>query len=52
MKWYLSALKIGINEFIREGLCAGGGAYTWSNTSVKEKVGLSAGEGLIGGEIR
>ena len=33
-------------------------AYTWSNTSVKEKVGLSAGEGagytqggLIGGEI-
>ena len=21
-----------------------GGAYTWSNTSVKEKVGLSAGD--------
>ena len=40
-----------------------GGAYTWSNTSVKEKMGLSAGSlyagapirgggGLIGGEIR
>ena len=34
------------------------GAYAWSNTSVKEKVGLSAGPGLygrgggIGGEIR
>ena len=34
-------------------------AYTWSNTSVKEKVGLSVGGctrggggGLIGGEIR
>ena len=27
----------------------GGGAYTWSSTSVKEKVSLSAG-GLIGGE--
>ena len=27
------------------------GAYTWSNTNFKEKVGLSAG-GLIGGEIR
>ena len=30
-------------------------AYTWSNTSVKEKVGLSVGAytrgGLIGGEI-
>ena len=38
-----------------------GGAYTWSNTSVKEKVGLSVdgpirggggGGWLIGGEIR
>ena len=34
-----------------------GGAYTWSNTSVKEKVGLFAGglysgAGFIGGEIR
>ena len=35
-----------------------GEAYTWSNKSVKEKVGLSAGGlyardgGLIGGEIR
>ena len=33
------------------------GSYTWSNTSVKEKVGLPAegpicGGGLIGGEIR
>ena len=33
------------------------GAYTWSNTSVKEKLNLSAdslkgGRGLIGGEIR
>ena len=27
------------------------GAYMWSNTSVKEKEGLSA-EGLIRGEIR
>ena len=34
-------------------------AYTWINTSVKKKVGLSAGglyaggeRGLIGGEIR
>ena len=32
-------------------------AYAWSNTNVKEKVGLSAGGlygggGLIGGEIR
>ena len=25
----------------------GGGAYTWSNTSVKEKVGLSAGVGVL-----
>ena len=25
------------------GLCALAGAYTWSNISVKEKVGLSAG---------
>ena len=25
-------------------------AYTWSNTNIKKKVGLSAG-GLIGGEI-
>ena len=33
------------------GLCAeGGGAYTWSNTSVKEKVGLSA-EGPIRGGL-
>ena len=34
-----------------------GWAYTWSSTSVREKVGLSAwgggkGGGLIGGEIR
>ena len=39
-------LKIGINAFIRGG--GGGGlyeewAFTWRNTSVKEKVGLSAG---------
>ena len=30
-------------------MCGGGsyeGTYTWSNTSVKEKVGLSAGGGL------
>ena len=47
---------------MRVDLCVGGGAYvrgayTWSNKSVKEKVGLSAGgptygRGLIGGEIR
>ena len=27
-----------------------GGAYTWSNTSVKEKVGLSAEGPIRGGE--
>ena len=34
----------------------GDGAYTWSNRSFKEKVGLFVGEdihgGLIGGEIQ
>ena len=34
----------------------GGGAYTWSNTSVEEKIGLSAGGlytgAVISGEIR
>ena len=34
----------------------GGESHTWSNTSGKEKVGLSAGPicegGLVGGEIR
>ena len=58
LKSYLFGSKIGINALIRRrGLCAEGlirgGAYTWSNTSVKEKVGLSAeGPVLIGGEIR
>ena len=28
-----------------------GGAYIWIKTTVKEKEGLSAGEGLIGREI-
>ena len=48
LKLYLSGTKIGIIGFIRKGLCSrrrggGGGAYTWSDTSVQEKVGLSAG---------
>ena len=30
----------------------GGGAYTWSNTSVKEKMGLSAGSLYAGAPIR
>ena len=53
LKSYLPGSKIGINAFMRVGLCEGG-AYTWSNRSVKEKVGLSfgGGGGLIGGEIR
>ena len=60
-KSYLSGPKIGINAFIRKGLCAGGlsegggGAYTWSDASVKKKVGLSAGDlysGLTGREKR
>ena len=63
LKSYLFSSKIGINALIR----GGGGAYArrglyegglpWSNTSVKEKVGLSAegpirGGVLIGGEIQ
>ena len=57
LKLYLYSSKIGINAFIWEPLCAGKligrGAYARSNTSVKEKVGLSAGGGgLIAGEIR
>ena len=50
--------KIGIKPFLQDGLCVeelinmrGGGAYTWIKTTVKEKEGLSAGEGLIGREI-
>ena len=43
----------GINAFIREGLCAEGltekGAFTWSDTSVKENVGLPEGGGGGGG---
>ena len=59
LKLYLSGPKIEINAFIWEGLCAGvaytdegggGGAYTRSNISGKEKVGLSAGEPIRGGE--
>ena len=46
LKLYLSGTKIRINAFIRVGLCEGellwGEAYTWSNTSVEEKVSLSA----------
>ena len=53
-----------MNFIISAGLCVGGlyegRAYKWSNTSVKEKVGLSTegpisrgrGGGLTGGEIR
>ena len=50
LKSPLSGSKIEINAFIRNGLNEGGGrgAYTWSNTSVKQKVGLSAG-GMHGG---
>ena len=55
LKSYISGSKIGTNAFIREGICAGG-AYTWSNKSVKEKVTLSAGgpigKGGVGGEIQ
>ena len=46
------------NQRIHTGkIMRGGGAYTWSNVSVKEKVRLSAGAytrggGLIGGEKR
>ena len=35
---------------MRRGLYKGRGAYTWSNTSGKENVGLSAGR-EIGGEV-
>ena len=55
LKSYLFGSKIGINAWIGGvgGLCAEGPirgewAYTWSNTSVKEKVGLSA-EGPVRG---
>ena len=48
LKWCPSGTKIGINAFIREGLC-GGGAYTWSNKSVEEKEGLSSGGLYAGG---
>ena len=42
--------KIGIKPFLQDGLCVEElinmrGAYTWIKTSVKEKEGLSAGEG-------
>ena len=52
--WLKNLEKIGINTFIREGLCAGGlyeggRAYAWSNTSVKEKVGLSEWGPIRGG---
>ena len=54
VKSYLSGSKIGINAFIWRAYARG--AYRWNNTSVKEKVGLSAGGlytggGLIGKEI-
>ena len=43
------------NQCVHTGGLICGGAYTWSNRSVKEKVGLSVGAytwgGLIGGEI-
>ena len=51
-KLYLSGSNIGIKVFIPEGLCKGGlseGANTWSNTSVKEKVGIPAGSSYVGG---
>ena len=50
-KSYLSGPKIGINAYIREGsgARAGEGAYTSSDTSVKEKVGLSVGGYTWGG---
>ena len=35
---------------MQKGLYEGGGAYTWSNTSGEEKVGLSAGRPIRGGE--
>ena len=34
---------------MRKGLYGGGGGVTWINTSVKEKVGLSAGKGELKG---
>ena len=45
------------NQRVHTGGLMRRGAYTWSNTSVKEKMGLSAGGpirggGLIGGETR
>ena len=43
LKSYFSGSTNGIGTFIRESLCAR--AYTWSNTSIKEKLGLSAGGG-------
>ena len=50
--------KIGIKPFLQDGLYVEElinvrGAYTWIKTSVKEKEGLSTGEGgeLIGREI-
>ena len=42
-KSYIAGTKIR-TVFIRVGLCPGGGAYTWSNKSVNEKVGLSFSE--------
>ena len=60
LKSYLFGSKIGINALtrwiMRGGAYTRGRAYTWSNTSVKEKMGLFAEGpmrgGLIGGEIR
>ena len=53
LKSYLSGSKIGINALTREGgELMRGGAYTWSNTSVKEKVGLSAEGPIHGGTYR
>ena len=53
LKLYLSGLKIGMNAFIPKGSCQGEGDYTWSDISVNEKVGLSAGGLYVGrGEKR
>ena len=60
LKSYLSGSKIGkkseSTRSYERAYVSGRGSYTWSNSSVKEKVGLSAGGGggggLIGGEIR
>ena len=44
-------LKIRNQRVDTGGLCGGGGAYAWSNTSVKEKVGLSAEGPIRGGGV-